>query len=67
MDGFEFASYWIWDTRSVGAAAFADLRRMTAEGWQVVGTMLPMPEAGEHAGVWVMRRRRAAVPASLAA
>ena len=64
MEHFEYASYWIWDTRAVDGSTFEDIRDMTSRGWQVVGTMLPMPEVGEHAGVWFLRRSREILPAA---
>ncbi len=61
MGSFEYASYWIWDTRDAGEQCFRNLRALTKTGWEVVGEFLKLPEVDEHAGLWVLRRPRSSI------
>jgi len=63
METYEYASFWIWDTRNVGREVFDRLRALTARGWQVVGSFLEMPEVDPNAGLWMLRRRVAVAQA----
>lgn len=62
MRPYEYASYWIWDTRNAGQDTFQGLRGLTTTGWEVVGKFVQMPEVSAHAGMWCLRRQRATVP-----
>lgn len=58
-NNYEYASFWIWDTKNVDSTSFSRLKTLTEEGWEVVGKFLRIEQVNQHTGLWMLRKKAA--------
>jgi hypothetical protein len=56
-NNYEYASFWIWDTKNVDSTSFSRLKTLTEDGWEVVGKFLRMEQINQHTGLWMLRKK----------
>jgi len=56
---YEYASFWIWNTKNVDSTSFSRLKSLTGDGWQVVGNFLKMDHINQNTGLWMLRKKAA--------